>query len=50
MTAWNQVFSASVKQQRESGIENVVNLFEGLENIPDVCDKTAWEFRWIFWY
>jgi hypothetical protein len=45
MKAWHSGFAAGVKQQRESDIENLVNLLEGLEDIPGIGDKTATKIR-----
>ena len=48
MAAWNAGFNQGVKQQRESDIENLVNLLEGLEDIKGVGDKTAEKLRMFF--
>jgi nucleotidyltransferase/DNA polymerase involved in DNA repair len=45
MKAWNMGFNQGVKQQRESDIENLVTLLEGLEDIPGIGDKTASKIR-----
>jgi DNA uptake protein ComE-like DNA-binding protein len=45
MQAWHAGFNQGVKQQRESDIENLVNLLEGLEEIPGIGDKTATKIR-----
>jgi hypothetical protein len=45
MQAWRSGFNQGVKQQRESDIKNLVDLLEGLENIPGIGDKTATKIR-----
>jgi hypothetical protein len=45
MQAWHSGFNQGVKQQRESDIENLVELLEGLEDIPGIGDKTATKIR-----
>jgi hypothetical protein len=45
MKAWHSGFAAGVQQQRESDIQNLVDLLEGLENIPGIGDKTATKIR-----
>jgi endonuclease III len=48
MEAWNGGFKQGVKEQRESDIENLVNLLEGLEDIPGIGEKTATKLRMFF--
>jgi len=45
MKAWNQGFSAGAKAQRKSDIEHLVKILEGLEEIPGIGEKRAWEIR-----
>jgi hypothetical protein len=48
MAAWNRGFSAGAKAQRESDIEHLVKILEGLEEIPGIGEKTAWKIREFF--
>jgi hypothetical protein len=48
MMAWNQGFSAGVKEQRESDINSLVNLLNGLETISGIGGKRAWDIREFF--
>lgn len=48
MEAWNKGFSAGVKAQKETDIEHLVKILEGLEEIPGIGEKTAWKIREFF--
>jgi hypothetical protein len=41
ITAWNKGFEQGAKEQRESDIECLVSLLEGLEECPGIGEVTA---------
>jgi len=45
MEAWNRGFSAGVKQQKETDIEQMMKWLSSLEEIPGIGEKRAWEIR-----
>lgn len=45
LEAWNRGFNAGAKEQRESDINNLVKMLEGLETMPGIGMKTADKVR-----
>lgn len=45
---FNRGFTAGAKEQRETDIQQLVDLLETLEEIPGIGGKTAWKVREMF--
>lgn len=45
---FNRGFAAGAKEQRETDINNLVNILETLEELPGIGEITAWKIREMF--
>ena len=43
--AYDRGFNEGAAEQRRLGIQSVIKLLEGLEDMPGIGEKTAWKIR-----